>query len=314
MNLFKIPVTVSESIIINKPIGEVFSFISDYKNETKWSPWLIMEPTARIERSPETNKVGSFSSWDGQYIGAGKTVQTKLETDKTICRDLEFYRPWKSTATITFNFETVKGGTKVIWTMNTTLPFFMFWQKKTMAAWVGLDFKRGLSMCQEYLETGRVESEVTINRIEDHQEFAYIGLKTTCTLSEVGPAMEADVKKLEAFVEKEKINTIEPSFSIYHAYDPVKNSCTYTFGLAVENPMAVPEGFVSSVVKGGQALNITHKGSYRNLGNAWATGFPYAKSKKIKINQKLGAIEVYKNNPKNTKPADLVTEIYLPVK
>lgn len=56
-----------------------------------------------------------------------------------------------------------------------------------------------------------------------------------------------------------------------------------------------------------------HVGSYSHLGNAWSAANQFARDKKLK-QSKVGAFELYKNDPKDTTAADLRTEIFLPLK
>lgn len=315
MSLFQVPISVSKSVIIDKPLAEVFVFVRDYKNDPNWSPWFVMEPGVNIDLSDNTSEEGSSYFWDSEYIGSGQSTQIKIIPDKAIYRDLQFLKPWKSTAKIRFDFEVVDEGTKVVWNMDSSLPFFMFWMKNKMEAWVGADFVRGLSMLKEYLETGRVESKTSINGIEDRQGFEYIGIKSRCALDQVGYAMEADFKALDKVVRDKKIEVINPTFSVYHDYDPINNRCVYTSGIAIkEKHFDLPENIILGEIKGGKALNVTHKGSYFNLGNGWSTAYSYLKAKKMKPNTKVDPLEVYVNDPATTKPADLITEIYIPVR
>jgi len=54
---------------------------------------------------------------------------TSEEENKIIKSDLQFLKPWKSFARVNFMLEPQGEGTKVSWTMESKLPFFMFWIK-----------------------------------------------------------------------------------------------------------------------------------------------------------------------------------------
>ncbi|HIF00199.1 MAG TPA: hypothetical protein EYG03_15360 [Planctomycetes bacterium] len=60
-------------------------------------------------------------------------------------------------------------------------------------------------------------------------------------------------------------------------------------------------------------MHIRHTGRYENLGNAWSGGYQYARYKKLKV-AKHDAIEIYRNKRDETPPAELVTDIFLPLK
>ena len=69
----------------------------------------------------------------------------------------------------------------------------------------------------------------------------------------------------------------------------------------------------ASVESAVEALRVDHLGNYDHLGNSWSAAMQYARHKKLK-QSKVGAFELYKNDPNVVAPADLVTEIYLPLK
>ena len=61
---------------------------------------------------------------------------------------------------------------------------------------VGSDYERGLAMLKEYIETGQVNTQVTVHGLVERPGFFYAGLKRTCGLKEVGPAMAEDFQFL----------------------------------------------------------------------------------------------------------------------
>jgi effector-binding domain-containing protein len=75
----------------------------------------------------------------------------------------------------------------------------------------------------------------------------------------------------------------------------------------------LPDELSSWQLPATRALCVEHTGSYDNLGNAWSAAYQFARYKKSKqINS--GTYEIYKNNPQDTSPAELWTEIFLPLK
>ena len=91
--------------------------------------------------------------------------------------------------------------------------------------------------------------------------------------------------------------------------DKLRSDCCVTVSDHVQ-----PEGEVGVMtIEGGPHAVITHKGPYTQLGQAydWLYGAWLPTSGREP--RHAPSFEVYLNNPQNTAPEDLLTEIYLPL-
>ena len=78
--------------------------------------------------------------------------------------------------------------------------------------------------------------------------------------------------------------------------------------------MDVSLPFINGEIKAGDVLKVTHTGSYDHLGNAFSAAMAYSRSKKIKTKKLPLAYEFYLNDPEETAPSELITEVLLPLK
>ncbi len=70
-------------------------------------------------------------------------------------------------------------------------------------------------------------------------------------------------------------------------------------------------GIICYTIPGGKFAKILHKGPYENCGEAYEELFSWIKENGYRI---AGPVrEVYLNDPKDTDPQELLTEIYAPV-
>jgi len=104
----------------------VFNILNGFSQWKVWSPWLIQEPEVKVTLS---NNNKSYS-WEGKRTGEGNMVILKEVLNKSVEYKLEFLKPWKSISNVRFEVFTVDNGTRVIWSMDGSSPFFMFWMKK----------------------------------------------------------------------------------------------------------------------------------------------------------------------------------------
>ena len=156
---------VSRSIIINLPIEKVRDSLIDFRQWPTWSPWLIMEPESKLTYSTNQSVVSAGYDWEGELTGKGVMKLLQIADDK-LDMDLQFIKPFKSSAKVTFELEEPrKNVTKVTWNMYSKLPFFLFWMVNKIKIYIGMDFERGLKMLKDFLETGAVPSAVKIEGI-----------------------------------------------------------------------------------------------------------------------------------------------------
>jgi predicted transcriptional regulator YdeE len=299
--------------VINAPIETVYKSISDFHSWTTWSPWLVAEPEAKVA----VRKDGKFYSWEGDIVGAGEmTISNEVENE-SVAIDLLFLKPWKSKAKVHFTMKEEEGGVRVMWDMDSSLPFFMFWMKKMMEAFVGNDYQRGLTMLKDYAEIGKVPATLSVKGMEEFKGCTYIGIKHDNVItSEMSTHMEADYTKLLSYMKdgREK-NMAGPSFSIYHKWDMVNGKASYTACVPVnEVPSDLPAGVITGSVPATKVHVMHQTGPYRYIGNIWSAQYMRLRSKKFKGNKGVHPMERYLNSPTNTEENNLETEVLFAVK
>lgn len=304
---------VAESIEIEADPQTVFQFVADFNRWTEWSPWLCCEPDAKVTVSNDANSVGSIYQWEGELVGQGEIEHLVLDPGRYIEQDLRFVKPWKSQASVTFDFQPSGSGTQVTWTMNSRLPLFMFWMKTTMETIISMDYERGLKMLKELIETGKVESSTTIRGIESIGPFHMAGYRRTCTMKDIGDAISDAIQRTSDLLTQKGISTQGEWIAVYHGVDLKKRTFDVTSGILLCDAIAPSEGLDTWSVPATMALAVEHRGSYENLGNPWGAAYQYVRHKKLK-QKNCATFEIYRNDPAQTALADLHTDIYLPLK
>lgn len=302
---------ISKSVMIDAPAEKILPAINDFDHWGKWSPWLIMEPEATVKVAEDKKSY----SWQGKRVGEGKMSITNENGKKSIDYDLTFLKPWKSEAKVRFELTPQGEQTKVTWLMDSSLPFFLFWMKKMMEAFVGMDYERGLVMLKDYVETGEVPSKLGFDGVDHYKGCEYVGIKTECTMKNVGPSMEKDFEKLSVWIKENGNNVADKPFSIYHKYDMVNEKIVYTSGIPVKKvPSNAPSGMITGSIPATSVYTISHTGPFRHLGNAWSAGYNMKQNKSFKMNKKVDTFETYISDPEKVDENELVTKVHFPVK
>lgn len=303
---------VKSDIAINADIEKVKDHIIDFNKWSAWSPWSICEPDHKVTIKGDKGSVGHEMSWDGEIIGSGTNTIEEIEGN-SIKYNLEFHKPWKSHSKTAFHLEKTSDGTKVTWTMDSSMPFFLFFMVKPMKSWIEMDYERGLSMLKSMIETGEVPAKTTNEGVIDFEGFNYVGIKRTTHYKNMPKDMSEDFNKIMKKLESEG-RTAKHWFCLYPKVDMGNKMFTYIAAASAENLLDTEFSgeFIKGEIKTTKALEVKHHGSYRFLGNAWSMGMMYFRAKKMKRNG--NPFEYYWNNPSNTDEKDLKTSIYFPSK
>ena len=302
---------VRKSILIAAPVERVYASVRDFRQWPVWSPWLICEPDSHMDYAAD----GKSYAWNGRITGSGEMAVTSEQAPRSINYQLTFLKPWKSVNSAGFQFADRNGTTEVTWTMEGSLPFFMFWMTSMMSAYVGADYQRGLMLLKDYIETGSVRSKLAFTGPQSFPGCRYIGVKTRCPISDLARSMQQDMEKLTGWLGQRELQPAGKPFSICHKWDLVKGTADYTlaFPLAA-TPTGLPAGFVTAEIPASQVFAIRHTGPYRYLGNAWAAGVMRSRMKIFTPNKIIDPFEVYENDPSVVPEDELVTVLHFPIK
>ena len=289
---------------------KVYATVRDFKQWPAWSPWLIAEPDSRMDYSAD----GKSYTWDGKITGSGEMIITS-ENPQSINYQLTFLKPWKSVNSAQFLFAEKNGGTEVTWTMEGSLPFFMFWMKAMMTGFVGADYQRGLMMLKAVVETGTNPSKLDFLGQKSFSGFRYVGVKTRCPITDIAANMQRDMQKLTQWLGASGVQAPGKPFSICHKWDLGKGTADYTLAFPFDTePTDLPNSFVSGVIPACNVYQVRHTGPYRFLGNAWAAGVMHGRAKVYAPDKKIDAFEIYENDPTEVAENNLVTVLHFPVK
>lgn len=303
---------VSKSISINKPAAEIYPHLNNFRNWISWSPWLLMDPNCQLDFADDNQSY----KWEGKRVGAGNMKVIQEKENKEIHYDLNFTKPWKSANKTSFYLQDKGDSTQVTWTMDSSLPLFMFWMKKAMIAYVGADYERGLQMLKSQAEKGEIESQLDWKGNVAFEGCHWVGIRKSCSIDDMKNNMGKDFGSLFEWIMNGNENLISgKAMSIYHKWDIVKNTTEYTAAVPVSKiPDNLPQNILTGEIPKTNAYVLRHTGDYNHLGNAWSTLYTMHRIKEIKPSKKLHPFEVYENDPRNTVSKDLITDIYFPLK
>lgn len=302
---------ISRSIDIDAPAEKIYKKLNDFNEWTPWSPWLIMEPGVKVTVAPDSKSY----EWEGARVGSGNMKILEEKENEFIDYDLIFLKPWKSKARTAFHLEENGESTRVTWTMKSSLPFFMFFMRKMMEAFVGADYERGLGMLKAYVEEGSIPSKLEFKGKGEFEGCNYVGIKSDCSMDKIGPQMASDFGKIRDWINAQTDAPKGDPFTIYHKWDIVKGRLSYTACFPVkDHSNNAPEGWIKGNIPATSTYTLRHIGAYEHIGNAWSTLYTMHRNKEIRIKKKIHPFEFYRNNPADTPREELIADITFPIK
>lgn len=146
---------VNRSIVINKPLPHVFSYLKYLKNQDNWSPWAEKDPNMKKTFTGTDGEIGFVSSWIGNKdVGEGEQEITGIEENKVINSQLRFLKPFKSTSDAYLTVDKDGENTKVTWGFagKNKFPMSIMMLFMNMDKMIGKDFEYGLNKLKGILE------------------------------------------------------------------------------------------------------------------------------------------------------------------
>jgi effector-binding domain-containing protein len=301
---------VSKSIEINAPAEKIRAVLSDFNLWQAWSPWLIAEPAAKVNVSQD----GKSYDWQGRRVGHGE-MQVIEENEHSINYDLKFLKPHKSKAKTAFHLRPNGNSTKVEWTMNSGWPFFLFFMRKQMEGYIGMDYLRGLTMLKEYLEKGKISSQLEFLPPQEFEGCDYLGYTKKIDLDDIESFSQKAFTSLYQWAGENDIEITGDPFSQYHKWDVVNKKVHLTLAIPVNEIIEnIPEGSKTGSLPKMTLHTVRHHGSYDHLGNAWSTIMMQQRNKEFKAIKSIHPLEFYRTDPEDTAPKDLITDVCFAVK
>lgn len=148
-------VKIEDTIVINKPVDEVFNYVRHIRNQDNYSTWNRADPGMKKEYTGTDGQVGFVYKWDSaeKNVGAGEQEITAIVPDQSMDMELRFKRPMEDTARSKMTTEAVgPNQTKVMWGFYSTMKFPMKIFKPMLTGMLRKALVTGLQTLKKELE------------------------------------------------------------------------------------------------------------------------------------------------------------------
>jgi hypothetical protein len=109
---------VARSMTMSAAPAAVFEQVNDFHKWEAWSPWVKLDPNAKMTYEGPSSGEGAIVRWDGNAeVGAGSMTIVESKPNELVRIRLDFIRPFEGTSDVEFAFKPVGDKTEVNWSM-----------------------------------------------------------------------------------------------------------------------------------------------------------------------------------------------------
>ena len=334
-------VHVERSTVIGAAPDQVFAVVNDLTRAKEWGPWYKRDPNMKLTFDGPPAGVGAKLSWDSESEGKGSQEIIESTPFSTVKTKLDFVDNG-ATATAEFKLQTVEGGTKVTWTMDSDVGMnpVMRYMGLMFDSWIGKDYEEGLANLKQLVESQA--SAATASALAQPGSAAppEIPLSAAADASK-GPEV-ATVEARPVILTRSKAKSSDPAavsaalgaanqkllnYGMSHQLNPAGAPLAITISHAADGdwvfdaalPLdAAPEGALPEQdgVKigetyAGRVVRLTHKGPYGTLAATYERIHAYTKENNLK--EKGISWEEYVTDPSETPDEEMLTNVYVAV-
>lgn len=150
---------LSRSVLISSEPSEVYARVNNLRQYAKWNPFGRHDLTMKTTFEGPASGPAATMHWAGNsQVGAGRLTITDTEPNQLVRMNLDFIKPFPSTATTEFVLACEDGQTRVSWSMFGQRSFI----PKAVGLFVDIDRMVGSEFEKGLAELKRLAEEDTV--------------------------------------------------------------------------------------------------------------------------------------------------------
>jgi effector-binding domain-containing protein len=335
-------VHVERSTVIGAQPVAVFQVVNDLTRAKEWGPWYKREPDMQLTLEGPPQGKGAKISWVSKTQGSGSQEIIESTEFSLVKTKLDF--DGQGTAVATIALETVEGGTKVTWSMDSDVGMNPIGRYMGLMfdTWIGKDYEEGLANLKKLVEEseksetnaalatpgdGTLPPDIPpppaaadptkgaeVMTVEARPIVLTRGTAKAADAAAISTALGAAYQKLLNYTQANNLEIAGAPLAITVSHNPT-GDWVFDAALPLAEKPATPPAEADGVKVGetyaGRVVKLTHKGPYNTMAASYDKVDAYAKENGLK--EKSVTWEEYVSDPAETGEADLLTNVYVAV-
>ncbi len=307
---------VERSIVIEAPPVMVFTVLNGFRQFSRWSPWADIDPNATTTLEGPEAGVGSKMSWSGNAeVGTGS--QEILEsTPHSLIRLRLTFGDFPGDFLATYTLAPEGAGTRVTW------GFDADYGSSVMGRYFGLlsdsmlgpDYEKGLGRLKAFVESlpradfSGLQFETTASAAGP---LVLLSARSANDSNAIGVALGVAYGRLSGYISANGLKQVAPPIAIH--YGERDGALSLDAGIPVERIDTQPAAPIrTGSMFEGRVVKAVYRGDYRGLAAAREQVRVYLAT--AGLTQDGPMWEQYVSDPGSTPVAELVTNIFVPIK
>jgi effector-binding domain-containing protein len=306
---------IQRSVTIDRPASLIYATVNSFQLFPQWSPWQNLDPNMQQTTEGARDGVGAKLRWSGNdKVGSGTQVITASIPNESVASDIDFGKMGTAKSIVLL---TPQGSsTLVTWGLDIDMgasPIGHYFGLM-MDRMIGKDYETGLSKLKALVEA-MPNVDISGFAAEPVELTAMPILVVTETSSPVDTASISKAyadgySRIAKFMAKNKLHQQGAPLGI----DGQMTETSFTFQAGI--PIDRGEVSADDTVKlaqsyAGKALKTTHVGPYDTLPKTYDAFRAYVIAHGYTPNGAI--VSWYIDDPGNTPPEKLRTEMYWPI-
>lgn len=306
---------VERSIDIAAPPSTVFTVLNGFRQFPKWSPWAELDPNATTTLEGPPAGVGAKMSWSGNaQVGSGSQEILESSPHSQIRLRLAF-GDFPGDFLATYTLVPQGGGTRLTWGFdadygNSILGRYFGLLSDSM---LGPDYEKGLARLKNFVE-GLPKADFAGLQFETTEVEAtpllLMNVRSASEANAIGVALGVAYGRLSGFISAKGLAQAGPPIAIHDG----EQDGTLSLDAAIpvdRTDVELPPPIRAGSSYAGRVLKVVHTGDYAGLGAAREQVRAYLATAGL---EQAGPLwEQYASDPGTTPPAELVTNIFVPI-
>ncbi len=295
----------------------VFNDLNDYRNWKEWGPWYEQDSTIRVQYADNTVGEGGAYTWTSDVEGGGRMKTLQVQKPERLDQEMVFETPFGDMASeVYWILNKVETGTELTWGIKGELPFFSRFMASGMTEQLGPMQERGLELFDKNLQKKLKVYSIDSVGVVDFSGGFYLYVSTSSKINQIGVKSEGMMDHISKFVQDNRIRLTGSPFTLYHKFDQENGTSMFSIAYPIAERIVTQDSdILTGYMERGTYFKTILTGAYTNLQEAWEKAmFDAENLKEYALEESGESFEIYVNNQENTpNPAQLVTEIYVPV-
>jgi effector-binding domain-containing protein len=238
--------------------GLIYDQLDIMKNWEKWSPWMGQDKDLTFTFNNVVSGRGASYSWKSSRYGEGRLTISDTIRNKELCADIDFGE--YGSGRFDFSLEESGNRTRLEWEFSSEdlayfERYFMFILKKDIEQ----NMIRGLEAVKNLSEELRL-SRISEPELLDLEMQPVMVMIDTVKTTEFNARQAAAFERIEAYLDRRKLEKTGEALTIYYVWDPDGESI-FASGYPVSARTWGWRNYICTVI-GGRVATVTHWGNY----------------------------------------------------